>query len=145
MAAVVFGVSSLRSGLGNPWHFEGDPRDAVAAVASQVGADERVAVLGEPVAALYLLERGVQAFPVEAGTDLRRDLHAGYLVTGRYARQVPAMADAVAELADRVERIGSYPMQPGDMRLLDDMAPGRARRFRQQPDASFELELFRSR
>jgi hypothetical protein len=142
-AAVLFAVSLVKPSGGNPWHSGTQMEDAVTAIRKDIGAEARVAVFGEPAAAYYFKESGVHAFPTFVGSSFATPREAEYLVAGRYSRRLPSMVEQLASLGDRIEKLGSYAVRPSDLRLLDDMKPGRARRYRREPDSGFDLDLFR--
>jgi 4-amino-4-deoxy-L-arabinose transferase-like glycosyltransferase len=142
LLAVLVGVMSARFTPGNPWRPRRSIADAAAAMERIIPNGERVIVVGEPAAAFYLHLSGRPAFdepPPESIHDIRE---RSFLVTGPYAHMGPLRVE-MERLGDRLQMLSRYPIDPGDLRLLDDYPPAEARRFRAQPDEDFALTLYR--
>lgn len=118
--------------------------DAASGIASMVTGDEPVLVLGEPQVGFYLRLDGKHVLVGQDAVAALRNLSApAYIVTGTYATRTPVLKETLARLRDQLSAVATYQLRPNDLRLLDDMAPDRARAYRLQPDGSFDLTLLR--
>ncbi len=141
-------ISSLLPDPSNPWA----PSRSMASAASQMSKlipqETEVRVIGEPALAFYLDRAGRKAFCAMPDNEKRIETLAGstnkvYLVTGIYSHRAPALREAIERLKAKLVPIAKFPVEPKDIRLLDDLTPMEARSFRQSPDESFDLQLYR--
>jgi 4-amino-4-deoxy-L-arabinose transferase-like glycosyltransferase len=128
----------------DPWRPARSIPDAAAAMSQIIPAGSRVIVIGEPELAFYFQLSGRPAFErTEHAADLQAVQESAYVVAGVYARRAPALRDALAGLGARLVPVGSYSMDPNDVRLLDDFSIKDAGAFRAAPDNTFALTLYR--
>ena len=105
-----------------------------------------VRVMGEPSLAFHLHRRGHQAFKRTYIDSLDDGTEPVYLVTGIYLRRSPEPRVKFNQRRDRMEPLARIPLgAPSDLRILDDFTPDSARRWRQHPDTTYDLLLFRYR
>lgn len=142
LAVVPFG----HRGAANPWHDDRGTARAAATLHELVPGDAQLIVIGEPSLAhhLGLLGRDVPAMLVDV-RDVDTVSTEMWLAAGVYARRAPVLRDAIAGFGARVDSLTSVPLDPGDLRLLDDFRAARARAWRQHPDAEFDVVLYRVR
>ena len=100
-------------------------------------------VLGEPPLAFHLHQRGHPAFGRVTLGVLDAQTKPGYLLVGRYASSAPALRSGLAARAQRLTLLDTVWIVPTDLRLLDDLTPRLATRYRQRPDDRYELFLYR--
>jgi len=104
----------------------------------------RVIALLEPTIAYYMHRNGRPAFERNSQLQIFDTLSTpAYVVTGVYVRRSRRMQKQLAGLADKLTPIATAPMRPYDVRLLDDLEPAAARRYRAHPDSTFDLRLYR--
>jgi hypothetical protein len=65
-----------------------------------------------------------------------------YAITGFYTHRPPRQRKELARMSDRFTLLGSFPLDPWDVRILDDLTPRQAHRYRAHPDSTFVLKLF---
>ncbi|MCI0437046.1 MAG: glycosyltransferase family 39 protein [Gemmatimonadetes bacterium] len=146
LAAVLVALAStLFPPAGNPWRPARTMAEAAAGIAGHVPAGSPVLVIGEPPLAFYIHTSGRPAFGRVTLADLDSVRADTWFVTGVYADRAPNLERGIAERADRLTRIGSFPIDPNDLRLLDDMRPDAARAYRAAPDTTFDVTLYRVR
>jgi hypothetical protein len=108
----------------------------------------RVIVIGDPTVSFYFQLAGRRGFElIEDLKALDAITEPAVLVRGRYSDRAPSLRDGLAARADRLQALGVYPVDPKDIRLLDDYQAERARVFRDGAgaDRAFDLRLFRLR
>jgi len=127
----------------NPWRPARSFAAAADSISARIPSGAPVMVLGEPPLAFYLHQRGHPAFRRVTVTMLDAQTEPGYLVVGRYATAAPALRARLDARAQRLTLLDTIYFSPTDLRLLDDLAPGLATSYRQQPDSRYELLLYR--
>jgi 4-amino-4-deoxy-L-arabinose transferase-like glycosyltransferase len=145
MAALV-GVSGLRPGAAQPWADGRGTARAAVALADLVPAGETIDVVGEPSLVHHLRRVGRDARPV---VDELRDVESAtavrHVAAGVYARRAPVLRDAIDRLRSRSDSLAALPLDPTDLRLLDDLATGAARQWRRTATDEFHVVIFRVR
>ncbi len=135
---------SLAPGFGNPWRDATGSEIAATQLAEDIPAGAEFFVTGEPSLEYYLGLTGRKATSLLDGLNvLDTTSNTTYLVVGVYARRAPQRREDLARLGARLDSLTSYPINPTDLRLLDDSSPERARQFLVTPDATFDLVLYR--
>ena len=145
-AAAVGLLGTRLPGQGNPWRASTGMRAAVDAMLPSIPARSTVFVLGEPAVLHYLGAVDVSAEWVKArelpGALAEMD-GPGLVVTGIYTRFTGAESRLVDELGPGLELAGSFPVNPKDLRVLDDGPPSFARSYRARASNAYDLNLFR--
>lgn len=131
---------------GDPWRDGRGSEQVATAIAAVASDDAPIHVLGEPSIAHYLRRIGREA-PTLADEFAVFDTITTpvYLAAGVYARRAPTLRAGIADLADRIDSLTAFSPDPTDLRLLDDLSPDDARRFRAQPGDEFDVVLYRIR
>lgn len=144
-AAVVVALATpvLRDDVSDPWRRSRDLAAIADSIALRTGEGDVVHVLGEPPLAHYLRRAGRRAPPRVSLGVLDTISKPAYLVTGRYTDVAPMLRNRVSAMSDRLTKIGVYAFDPNDLRLLDDLRPAAARRYRAARDSTFDLTLYR--
>jgi len=146
VAALVFAGASRLPDPSNPWRPSDSMRRATEQMLTHVPPGSRVIVIGDPTVSFYFQLAGRRGF------ELLKDLNEldairepAFLVRGRYSDRAPSLRKGLAARADRLQALGVYPVDPKDIRLLDDYQAVRARDFRDGAgaDRAFDLRLFR--
>jgi 4-amino-4-deoxy-L-arabinose transferase-like glycosyltransferase len=132
----------------DPWRPSRSVSEAAAAVRNMIPPGQRVIVVGEPTVAFYLHLDGLLRFErvednVDRVTLLKKLRTPVFVVTGVYAKWAPELRKGLESLGNRLAVIGTFPMNPKDIRVLDDLPPLKARLFRVKPDNTYELTLYR--
>jgi 4-amino-4-deoxy-L-arabinose transferase-like glycosyltransferase len=145
---VVIAVSVFLPHASNPWRNSRSVANTARAMEKFVPPGSRVIVIGEPALAYYLHLAGRPAFETTNDTVARlvalEKLGAPvYLVAGVYSNRAPPLKKGLEKLQNRLTLIKTFPMEPKDLRVLDDFAPRDARLFRQNPDRTYDLCLYR--
>lgn len=150
VAAIValLAISRFLPDPSNPWTPSRSMVSAANEMAKLIPQETEVRVIGEPCLAFYLDRAGRKAFCTIPDNEQRIETLAGsrnsmYLVTGIYSHRAPALKDGIERLKDHLVPVAKFRVEPKDIRLLDDFAPVEARSFRQAPDESFALQLYR--
>ncbi|MCP4362622.1 MAG: glycosyltransferase family 39 protein [Chloroflexi bacterium] len=126
-----------------PWRPERNQAETAAAVQEIVPPGSRIIVLGEPTLAYYLHLAGYRAFERTEDMAVIESLETPvYLMTGTYADRAPSLRQGLKRLEDRLTLLGAFPMEPGDVRLLDDTPPQKATAYRTAPDDTYTLTLY---
>ena len=126
-----------------PWRKRG-MSDAAASFEQQIPVGSRVIAMIEPTIAYYLHRNGRPAFERTAQFSVLDTLTTpAYVITGIYVRRSKRLQKQLADRSDRLTPVASASVVPYDVRLLDDLAPAEARRYRTRPDSTFDLRLFR--
>lgn len=142
-AAVALLAVAVRDDVSDPWRASRDLAAVADSIAERTTGTEVIHVLGEPPLAHYLRRAGRSAPPrVNLGV-LDTISTTAYLVTGRYTDVAPMLRNRVAALDDRLTKVGEYAFDPNDLRVLDDLRPAGARRYRAARDTTFDLTLYR--
>jgi dolichyl-phosphate-mannose-protein mannosyltransferase len=146
--AAVLAISSFLPDLSNPWAPSRSMVEAAEQMAKLIPQETEVLVIGEPSLAFYLDRAGRKAFCAIPDNEKRMQALAGstnnvYVVTGIYSHRAPALREGIERLKRQLVPIARFRVEPKDIRLLDDFAPPQARSFRQSPDESFVLQLYR--
>jgi dolichyl-phosphate-mannose-protein mannosyltransferase len=127
----------------NPWSPARSIANAAMAMQAFIPSGSRVVVIGEPSLAFYLHLAGRPAFErTEEPAALERINTPVYLVTGIYTKRAPILRDEIKKLGDHLTLLGTFPMVPNDIRLLDDFDPQGAYQFRDNPDNSYDFSLY---
>jgi dolichyl-phosphate-mannose-protein mannosyltransferase len=136
-------ISFVIPDASNPWRSSRSVSKAALEMRSIIPPGGRTIVIGEPALAFYIHLANRPAFErIEDMAILGSLAEPVYVVTGRYA-SMREIRDGLKKLGDRLMYLGTFPMDPKDIRLLDDLAPREARRFRAQPDETFSLKVYR--
>jgi hypothetical protein len=127
----------------NPWRPARSVAEAASSMAELIPAGHRMIVVGEPDLAFYLHLTGRPAFERLEDPKSWQNLQTPvYLVAGIYSRRAPNLRQSLEELDTSMVLLGTFPMNPKDIRLLDDFSPTQARQFLAQPDDTYELRLY---
>ena len=108
-------------------------------------------VVAEPQVCFYFRKAGYQAFCVHrlglngVAQDplLYRTSRPVFIVGGKYARDDLAWRKILDDSPGRFENVETVAMQPGDIRLQDDLSPREIAEYQQNPDSRYRLELLR--
>jgi 4-amino-4-deoxy-L-arabinose transferase-like glycosyltransferase len=144
---VVASISTLMPDPSSPWRPCRSVQKAAAAMRNIIPVGSRVIVIGEPPLAFYLHLANHQAFEQTENTAERIALleslrTQAYVVTGVYSKRAPELRNGLKKLGDRLIPLGTFPMDPKDLRILDDFVPREARLFRSSPDDTYKLNLY---
>lgn len=143
LGIVVLVVSAALPDGAQPWRERG-MSGAAASFEQQIPEGSRVIAMIEPTVAYYLHRSGRPAFERTAQFSVLDTLTTpAYVITGTYVRRSKRLQKQLAERSDRLTPIAAASVVPYDVRLLDDLAPAEARRYRTRPDSTFDLRLFR--
>jgi hypothetical protein len=144
IAAVIVGaITIFMPDPSDPWRSSRSVPDAAAAMQSVIPPGSRVIVIGEPPLAFYLHLANRPAFEqTEDVAGLEQLRTPVYLVAGTYAKISPITRKRLAQLGDRLVPLGTFPMTPTDVRLLDDLVPQRARLYRSEPGDRYDFALY---
>lgn len=146
VAAVVFVLGFRRPMTTDPWRDDASMRRAADAMTQLIPPHAEVRVIWDPPVAYYLQLAQRNAFEDVDGIAVLDTMTVSrYIVTGTYVRGSVGMRAGMERHADELELLGRYPVQPTDIRLLDDDSPDEARAFRAHPDSTFDLLLYRYR
>jgi hypothetical protein len=126
-----------------PWLDTRSLANAAGAIDAKVPAGVPVAVIGEPSLAFYLHRRGHHSFDRSTLRELDASGSPVLVVTGVYARKAQVLRDGLRDRAHGLEILGRYPVDPSDLRLLDDYGSVDAPRYRARPDSMYDLILYR--
>ena len=142
LAILVFTLSFWKPDPSNPWR----PSDSVARAATRmkdlIPVGSRVIVIGEPALAFYLHLEDRPAFErVDVASQIGAIKDPVYLVTGVYVHRAPKPHE-MELIQDRLTRVGTFRMDPKDIRVLDDHSPDKARGFRRTPDQTYDLNVY---
>jgi hypothetical protein len=117
--------------------------EAAAEMHAIIPEGSRTIVLGEPELAFYLHLSGRPAFErIEDMAVLAGLSEPVYVITGRYSA-MRVIREGLDKLKDRLHYLGTFPMDPKDLRLLDDYPPLSAWRVRAHPDDTYNLKVYR--
>ena len=142
-AILVLGISILLPHLSNPWRASNSVANAADAMVEVIPPGARVIVVGEPSLAFYLQLAGRSAFErMDNPQDWQNLNEPVYFVTGVYTQRAPNLREGVANLQDRLQLMGTFPIYPNDVRLLDDFDPQLAEQYLVSPDDTFTLSLY---
>lgn len=145
-AGVVFSGASRLPDPSNPWRPSDSMRRATEQMLPLVPPGSRVIVIGDPTVSFYFQLAGRRGFErVEDMKQLDAITEPAFLVRGRYSDRARSLRDGLAARADRLQALGTYPVDPKDIRLLDDYKaePARVYRAGAGADRAFDLRLFR--
>ncbi|HRX19529.1 MAG: glycosyltransferase family 39 protein [Gemmatimonadetes bacterium] len=132
--------------LGDPWRDASGSQAVAVALDAAAPGGAPIHVLGEPSIAHYLTRLGREAPTLTDDFRVFDSLTAPvYLAAGVYSRRAPNIRAGVEHLRGRLDSLGAFAPDPTDLRLLDDLGPGEARRFRRAPDTEFDVVLYRIR
>ena len=129
--------------VSDPWRPSRSVADAVSEMRTLIAPRDRVIVVGAPSVAFYLRLADRLAEPTDGASRLKGLRDPAYVVTGVYADRVPHTREVLTGMADQLSRLGTFPLDPKDIRVLDDFSPAKARRFRANPDSTYALTLYR--
>jgi hypothetical protein len=142
----VFAGASRLPDSSNPWRPSDSMRRATEQMLALVPPGSRVIVIGDPTVSFYFQLAGRRGFErVEDIKKLDAITEPTFLVRGRYSDRAPTLRDGLAQRTDRLQALGTYRVDPKDIRLLDDYNAERAHVYRNDADAdrAFDLRLFR--
>jgi 4-amino-4-deoxy-L-arabinose transferase-like glycosyltransferase len=144
VAAAVAVIALRLPDASDPWRPGTSQREASRRISAAMAPGVPVAVAGEPTVAFYLRTEGQTPLgDITGARELDTLPRPYYLVTGVYARRAEPLRRALAAQGDDLTLVARYPMSPTEIRILDDFTPAGARRYRQSPDSTFDLLLFR--
>ena len=142
-AVVMFVAGAALPAGADPWRARG-MREAANVFARDIPEGSRVIAMIEPTIAYYLHRNGRPAFERTSQFAVFDTLSTpAYVITGTYVRRSPRLRKQLSKLSDRLSPISSARIVPYDVRLLDDLTPAEAKRYRAHPDSTFDLRLFR--
>ncbi len=128
----------------SPWRPSRSMWEAASAMLNLIPRGSPVFVIDEPALAFYLHLAQRPSFErVDGAASLEQVNFPAYVVTGFYAKRAPRTRQDLQKLAGRLTPLGTFSMDPNDVRLMDDLAPRDARRFRSQADDAYHLTLYR--
>jgi 4-amino-4-deoxy-L-arabinose transferase-like glycosyltransferase len=128
----------------DPWRPSRSAPEAVAAMNAIIPVGSRVIVIGEPEVAFYFHLTNRPAFErVEDPVVWKSIQTPAFMVAGVYAKRATVLREGLEKLGARLVPLGKYPVEPNDLRLLDDFSPQDARTYREHPDDTFELTLYK--
>ena len=144
----IFILSILLPDSSNPWRQSKSVAKAARAMEEIIPSGSRVIVIGEPALAYYLHLANRPAFERTNDSGARiielEKLHTPvYVVTGVYSNRAPSLRERLKRLGNRLILLKTFAMDPKDIRVLDDFVPRDARLFRQNPDQTYNLRLYR--
>ena len=125
-------------------------RHAVQELGSMLPENSIIFVHGAPEVAYYLRPHSNRIVPIDLPID-HEDIESLYrpggeshfLITGRYSRVEPLSRNSLQRLVgSRLQLRRVVPVQPGDVRLLDDSSPTQALAFRAHPTDAYDLHLY---
>ncbi|MFQ5419109.1 MAG: hypothetical protein ACE5EY_01980 [Anaerolineae bacterium] len=127
----------------NPWQPERSQANTATAVHDYVPSGSRIIVIGEPTLAFYLHLEGYAAFErIEDIAKLAQVTEPVYVMTGVYVDRAPSLRQGLQQLDERLTHLASFAMDPGDIRLLDDARQNIAKQYRENPDDTYNLDLY---
>jgi dolichyl-phosphate-mannose-protein mannosyltransferase len=154
--ALVLAVFAATPGLrreaaGSAWDDRTGDRDAANHLMERIPKEAAVFVVAEPQVCFYFRKAGYQAFCVHrlglngVAQDplLYRTSRPVFIVGGKYARDDLAWRKILDGSPGRFESVETVAMQPGDIRLQDDLSPREIAEYQQNPDSRYRLELLR--
>ncbi|HEY7317475.1 MAG TPA: glycosyltransferase family 39 protein [Candidatus Binatia bacterium] len=142
-AIIVVAITIFIPDPSDPWRSSRSVPEAAAAMEKIIPAGSRVIVIGEPPLAFYLHLANRPAFERTEDVETLADLHTPvYLVTGTYAKISPGLRKGLANFGARLMPLGTFPMIPSDIRLLDDLLPPRAWFYRVNPSDRYDITLY---
>jgi 4-amino-4-deoxy-L-arabinose transferase-like glycosyltransferase len=142
-AIIVFFAGGALPRGADPWRARG-MSGAAAEFSQEIPEGSRVIAMIEPTIAYYLHRSGRPAFERTSQFSVLDTLSTpAYVITGTYVRRSPRLQQQLTDLSDRLTALGVAKVIPYDVRLMDDLAPRRARKYRAHPDSTFDLHLFR--
>lgn len=142
-ALVMFLASAALPAGADPWRARG-MRAAAGVFAQEIPEGSRVMAMIEPTIAYYLHRSGRPAFERTSQFAVFDTLSTpAFVITGTYVRRSPRLQKQLNRLSDRLIPVSTAKIVPYDVRLIDDLTPAEARRYRMLPDSTFDLRLFR--
>jgi 4-amino-4-deoxy-L-arabinose transferase-like glycosyltransferase len=133
----------------NTWMATDSGRRAVETMSQRLPTDSIVFVHGAPEIAFYFQTHGIKTIPIDSPIDrpentryFRQGLLRHFLVTSIYSRWEPKSRELLQSLDGSLPLKGAYPLQPSDVRLLDDFDPSGAYAFRSHPTSAYTLQLY---
>jgi dolichyl-phosphate-mannose-protein mannosyltransferase len=154
--ALVLAVLAATPGLrreaaGSAWDDRTGDRDAATHLMERIPKEAAVFVVAEPQVCFYFRKAGYQAFCVHrlglngVAQDplLYRTSRPVFIVGGKYARDDLAWRKILDDSPGRFESVETVAMQPGDIRLQDDLSQREIAEYQQNPDSRYRLELLR--
>lgn len=143
-ALVVLIVALALPRTSDPWRSSRGAPDAVAAMNAIIPTGSRVIVIGEPEVAFYFHLARRPAFERADDPVTWQSIQTPvFMVAGVYAKRATVLREGLEKLGARLVPLGKYPVEPNDLRLLDDFSPQGARTYREHPDDTFELTLYK--
>jgi 4-amino-4-deoxy-L-arabinose transferase-like glycosyltransferase len=142
MAGLVLLASRWRDDDSHPWRAYDPGRESAARISALIGPATPVAVVGEPSVAFYLRRKGHPVFGDITSPAMLDTLSAPhFVVAGVYARRTRALREALAS-REGLRYLARFPVEPTEIRLLDDLSTDAARAYRAAPDSTFDLQLY---
>ncbi|HEX6558750.1 MAG TPA: glycosyltransferase family 39 protein [Longimicrobiales bacterium] len=127
-----------------PWPHERGMAAVADSMTHYIPLGSRVIAVIEPTPAYYLHRAGRPGFERNGGFAVFDTLStSAYVITGTYVRQSPRLQKRFAGLSAHFTAVGVFKVRPYDVRILDDLSPAAARRYRAHPDSTFDLHLWR--
>lgn len=151
LAVLAATLGIRREARGSAWGERTGDRGAATRLMAGIPKEAAVFVVAEPQACFYFRQAGYQAFCVHrlglngVAPDplLYPTSRPVFVVGGKYARDDAAWRKILDDSPGRFESVATVEMQPGDIRLQDDLAPQEIAQYREKPDARYRLELLR--
>lgn len=142
-AVVVAGPTSenAASSVRGPWASTDGLQRASRLLARQFKEAPRIYVFAEPAVVFHLRQGGVDAEHVNSAEELEalvREPSDAILVGGHYFRALGMQEEFGLSPAS-----ATFPWEPGDVRLLNDAEPWRARSWQRSGESRHRLEVFR--
>ena len=142
-AVVLFLAGSGVPTGADPWRKRG-MSEAAAAFSQHIPEGSRVIAMIEPTIAYYLHRNGRPAFERTSRFEILDTLSTpAYVITGTYVRRSPRLQKQLARRSKRLAPLATARIVPYDVRLLDDLTPAEAKRYRAHSDSTFDLRLYR--
>ena len=149
-------LKALVLGLHTPkepgiWAPTSGSRDAAARLMTDLPKDSVVFVTAEPNLAFYFQRAGYHTFCIQhlafnAGAQdpiMYKTTSPVYVIGGKYAREESDWLPILEAVPGRFRLVTRVAMEPSVVRLLDDKSPRETLAFKEHPDSSYDLELFR--
>jgi 4-amino-4-deoxy-L-arabinose transferase-like glycosyltransferase len=155
-AAVILALLGAMLGLreetsGSAWSERTGSRDAAMQLMKDIPKEAAVFVVGEPQVCFYFRKAGYQTFCIHrlglngVAQDplMYTTSQPVFIAGGKYARDDVTWQKILNDTPGRFENVETVAMQPGDIRLQDDLPPGEIAQYKKQADSRYRLELLR--
>jgi len=151
LAVLAATLGLRREAKGSAWGERTGDRDAAIRLMAEIPKEAAVFVVAEPQVCFYFRKAGYQTFCVHRlglnGVAQDPLLYATsrpvFIVGGKYARDDPTWRRILDDSPGRFASVETVAMQPGDIRLEDDLLPQEIAQYQEKPDSRYRLELLR--